>query len=150
MYSEDSLSWPAKVKAVKKTVALTSNKSTEDVGEMVIYKTLDVDDGKALIKGRVYQVNWAKNYDYIIDTTYAYGLAVYLIYEDDATYSARNRVLDDGTVAFPDLIMEKYKVVVYSEDKSDNGALVPRTAEVTINEPYQTADFGKLYIDKEK
>ncbi|GEM_PF-351412 len=150
VYTEDPLAYPSGVKPVEKKVVLPSNRSTADVGELIIYRSVDVDEGYALLRGKVYQVNWSKNYDYIIDTTYAYDEPVYLVYEDDATYSERRRVLDDGTVAFPHLLMGKYKVVVYSEDRSDNGALLPRTVTVEITEPYQQADFGTIYIDKKK
>ncbi len=150
VYTKDPLAFPSGIKTVEKEVNLSSNKSNADVGELIIYKTADVNDGHALLHGKVYQINWSKNYDYIIDTTYAYEVPIYLVYEDDATYSERKRVLDDGTVAFPNLIMGRYKVVVYSEDRSDNGALVPRAVTMTIDEPYQQVDFGKIYIDKEK
>jgi len=150
VYSKDPLAFPSGIKTVEKEISLSSNKSNADVGELIIYKTVDVNDGHALLHGMVYQVNWAKNYDYIIDTTYAYEAPIYLVYEDDATYSERKRVLDDGSVAFPNLIIGRYKVIVYSEDRSDNGALVPRAVTMTIDEPYQQVDFGKIYIDKEK
>ncbi len=150
VYSEDPLNYPSGITTVTKEVTLSSGKGTTDVGELVVYEHLDVDDGHGVIRGKVYQINWSKGYTYIIDTTYAHEAPVYLIYGDDATYSERRRVLDDGTVAFTDLIPGRYRVVVYSEDLSDNGALVPRTREVTLDDPHGEADFGILYINKKK
>ena len=149
-YSEDPLSFPSGIKTVEKEISLPSGKSKADAGELIIYKSLDVDEGHALLKGKVYQINWSKGYAYIIDTTFAYDEPVYLIYEDDATYSERKRVLDDGTVAFPNLIMGHYKVVVYGKDPNNDGATVPVAVTLTIDKPFQQADFGKIYINKKK
>ena len=150
VYTKDPLAFPSGIKTVEKEVTLSSNKSKVDVGELVINKRVEVDEGHALLFGKIYQVNWGKNYDSIIDTTFAYDAPVYLVYEDDATYSERKRVLDDGSVAFPNLIMGRYRVIVYSEDRSDNGALIPKAVTMTIDEPYQEVDFGRIYIDKKK
>jgi len=148
VYTEDPLTFPSGIKTVEKEISLPSGKSKGDVGELIIYKSVDVDEGHALLSGKVYQVNWAKGYAYIIDTTFAYDEPVYLVYEDDATYSERKHVLDDGSVAFPDLIMGKYKVVVYSEDPDNDGVLVPVAVTMTIDQPFQQADFGKIYLNK--
>jgi hypothetical protein len=150
VYTKDPLSFPSGIRTVEKEVTLSSNKSKVDAGELIIRKSVDVNDGHALLHGKVYQVNWSKNYDSIIDTTFAYEAPVYLVYEDDATYSERKRVLDNGTVTFPNLIMGRYRVIVYSEDRSDNGALIPKAVTMTIDEPYQQVDFGEIYIDMKK
>ncbi len=149
VYSEDP-SDPSGSNTVEVPVSIPTNHSEVNAGEIFIKKSLNIDEGQALIKGKVYQVNWAKGFAYIIDTTFAYDEPVYLIYENDETYSDRVRVLDDGTVAFPHHLMGKYRLLVYSQDRSDNGALVPKTVNVEVTQPAQVLDFGSLFIDKKK
>ena len=151
VYSDDPQgTHPAGVIPFEKTVTLASGHETVDAGEFVIYKGLDVNDGHATITGRVYQIDYAKNFLYIIDTTYAVETPVYLVYENDPTYSRRVRTLDDGTVAFPNLIMGNYKVIAYADDMSDNGAKVPKTRYVTVTSPDGSVDFGNIYIEIKK
>ncbi len=149
VYSDDPQGSGGKIH-IEKKIFVSSGHTTVDAGEFTIYKSLDVDDGHAVIKGKIYQINYAKNFLYIIDTTCAREVPVYLVYENDPTYFERIRTLDDGTVAFPHVIMGHYKVIVYADDMSDNGAEVPKTKVVTVNQPDQEVDFGNIYIEKQK
>ena len=149
VYSEDP-SLPSGKNIMEVSVNIPTNHSEVNAGELIVSKSLDIDEGHALIKGKVYQVNWAKGFAYIIDTTFAYDTPVYLVYENDETYCDRVRVLDDGSVAFPNRLVGKYRIFVYSEDRSDNGAFIPRSVHVEVTQPTQELDFGSLFIDKRK
>ena len=149
VYSED-LSLLSGKDIVSTLVSIPTNHSTEDAGELFIKKSLDIDEGRAIIRGKVVQINWSKGFDTIIDTTFAYDEPVYLIYENDETYCDRKRVLDDGTIVFPHRLMGRYRIVVYSDDRNNNGALVPKTVNVSVTQLTQDIDFGSIFIDKEK
>lgn len=150
VYSDDSLTGsPSGKMHVEKEITLSSNDQTYDIGELVIYKTLDVNDGDATITGRVMQVNYAKGFYYIIDTTRAQEATVYLRYEDNPEYSERIRTLNDGTFAIPNLIKGKYSIIVYSEDTNGGTEKIGVIKNTQIEKLGEEVNIGDIFIAKD-
>ena len=150
VYSDDSLTGsPSGKMHVEKNINLSSNNQRYDIGELIIYKTLDVDDGDAVISGRVMQVNYVKGFHYVIDTTRAQEAAVYLRYEDNPEYTERIRTLNDGTFAIPNLIKGNYSIMVYSEDTGGGTEKIGIVKTTRITEQGQKVDLGDIYIAKD-
>jgi len=149
VYSDGKLeSSPSGKVTVEKDVTLNSNKDVVDVGELIIYETIDVNDGDATIKGRVRQVNYTSDFNFIRDTTNAQEAPVYIFYEDNPEYIERLRTLDDGTFALSHLIKGKYTIKVYSEDITGGKEDVMITAKAEISNFGQTVDVGDIFIAK--
>lgn len=148
-YSESSLeSSPSESVAVEKKVTLSSNKDAVDIGDIVIYKTIDITDGDGTITGRVRQVNYTKDYNFVKDTTSAQEKTVYILYEDYPEYIDRIRTLDDGTFAISNLIKGKYTVLVLSEDTNGGKDDIGITKNPEITSFGQTIDVGDIFIAK--
>lgn len=131
----------------------SGNKANADT--IYIKNVLDLDDGTATIKGRIYVYNFDK--DNGVDITGEYwgqDVEVYLIYGDKTTYDMRVRTSYDGSFEFPRLIKGKYKVFVYTAhrnedgdlDGSDEDAIVIRN--VNIESDGQIVDLGRINTEK--
>jgi hypothetical protein len=131
------------------TVEINNNGKEVDAGEIIIYKALDFDDGKATISGTVNQVNYSNEFVFIKDTTKAQEQDIYLFYEDDKQYVERVRTNQNGYFAFHYLIKGSYKVLVYSEDTDFGTALIPVVANVEIDEINKEVNLGDIYVVKE-
>jgi hypothetical protein len=148
-YSESSLeSSPSESITVEKEVTLSSNKDAIDIGELVIYKSIDVTDGDATITGRVRQVNYTKDFNFIKDTINAQEKTVYVLYEDYPEYIDRLRTLDDGTFAISNLIKGKYTIMVLSEDTNGGKEDIGVTKNPEITNFGQTVDVGDIFVAK--
>jgi len=148
-YSESSLEdSPSESVTVEKEVTLSSNKDVIDIGDIVIYKTIDITDGDATITGRVRQVNYTKDFNFIKDTTNAQEETVYILYENYPEYIDRIRTLDDGTFAISNLIKGKYTIMVLSEDIYGGKEDVGITKNTEINNFGETVDVGDIFIAK--
>ncbi len=148
-YSKSSLnSSPSGEVVVEKKVTLTSNKDKFDVGELIIYETIDITDGDATITGKVRQVNYTKDFNFIKDTINAQEQTVYILYEDKPEYIDRIRTLDDGTFAISNLIKGKYTIMVLSEDTSGGKENIGITTDVEITGFNQVIDVGDIFVAK--
>lgn len=126
---------------------------TLDVGNHIIYKTKEWDEGGATIKGQVFLINYKSesiwpDYMLVKDTSYAQDIDVYLVYGNHLQYDERIRTMQDGSFAFTNLILGDYKIFLYSEDLS--GATQYRVIEknLTITEDMQLIDVGIIYTEK--
>jgi hypothetical protein len=147
VYSADSTGNSASgMVPVERLVNLSSNSQEVDLGRINIYKTLDVDEGQAVITGLVRQVNYSKDFISIVDTIPGQDLDVYLVYEDDPDYSGRIRTLYNGTFAFTDLIKGSYTVFVYSENTDRSPEMVPVIKNISVDDLQGIFDAGTLYI----
>ena len=150
LYSKDSTgSSPSGEVALSFPVTLSSNSQEVDLGSIYICKTLDVDEGKALLKGVVRQVNYSKDFVYVVDTTSGQNLDVFLVYEDDPGYADRIRTLHDGSFAFPGLIMGDYTVFVYSENTDRSPEMIPVIRNIRVDEVHGEFDAGTFFVAKE-
>lgn len=109
----------------------------KDLGTFNTYSSADFDDGKASIKGTVYEINYSKNSLWpnmiAIDTVLAVEQAVYLQYGDHLYYDERIRTIGDGTFCFPNLIPGTYKVFVYSDDLKGSSQMQTILQTITIS-----------------
>ena len=148
-YSESSLeNSPSESVTVEKEVSLSSNKDEIDIGDMVIYKSIDITDGDATITGRVRQVNYTKDFNFIKDTTNAQEKTVYILYENYPEYIDRIRTLGDGTFAISNLIKGKYTIMVLSEDIYGGKEDIEITKNTEISSFGETVDVGDIFIAK--
>ena len=139
---------PSGKKVVEKDVTLTSKSDVVDIGELTVYKTIDVTDGNATIKGRVRQVNYNKDFSYIKDTTAAQEEPVYIFYEDYPEYIDRIRTQEDGTFAISNLIKGKYTILVYSENKNGSKEDVGLKVNTEVRQLGQTIELNTIFIAK--
>ena len=150
VYSEDSTGKdPSGIVAVETPVQLGSNNEEKDVGQIGIVRGLDFDEGLATLGGQVLQVNYTRGFGFIIDTTAAQNLEVYLIFEDDPHYSERIRSLYDGSFSFPNLLKGSWSVYVYSDDPAGGTEMIPVLKEVKITEADGVYDAGTLYTARD-
>ncbi len=123
-----------------------------DLGELILYKTKDWDEGYAIIKGQVLEINYRSesvypNHMLIKDTTYAQEAVVYIVHGNNLTYDDRIRTQHDGRFAFPNLIKGNYLVYLYSEDLSGSIQDICLEFPVSILEETEIIDLGIIYID---
>ncbi|MFW6370932.1 MAG: hypothetical protein ACOC10_06975 [Bacteroidota bacterium] len=150
LYSDDeTMASEDGKKMVKRNFTLNDNKDTQDLGEIITYNTMDIDDGFATISGQILQVNYSNNFVFLKDTTYAQELPVYLIYENDDTYCERIRTLQDGSYAFKNLIKGNYTVLYYSENTNGSVEDIAVSIPATITGVYDTISLGKTYRNNE-
>lgn len=150
VYSDDTLNTStAKKICMEKDITISGNNEEIDAGEISIYKKLDVNDGHASINGIVKQVNYAEDFLFIIDTTYAQEEPIYLVFEDDSYYSERIRTLNDGTFEFPKLIKGNYKIILYSDNITGRTEKIAITKQIIVKDTDQKIDLGMILIDKE-
>jgi len=133
--------------------ATLSRDENLDLGNHFIYKTKDWNEGGATIKGQVFLINYKSesiwpDYMLVKDTSYAQDIDIYLVYGNHLQYDERIRTMQDGSFAFPNLILGDYKIFLYSEDLS--GATEYKVIEknITITEEMQLIDLGIIYTEK--
>ena len=146
VYSEDTSKNNIQDIEIKTAINISSNKSTSDLGEIKIFKSVDYDDGYATIKGFIYQNNYDKNTKSFISTTKSQELDVYLAFGDDNNLIERTRTLNDGSFSFTNLIKGNYKVIYYSEDINGGIELIPQIKEISIENYSDIMDLGTLFI----
>jgi len=123
-----------------------------DLGKLVKLNALDFDDGTAMIKGRVKEINYvdASTWpDLVIENTYdATEQEVYLTYGEHTFYDERIRTQHDGTFEFGGLIPGDYLIFLYSDDVTRESEKVIRSFEVSIEGLEQVVDLGEIVIEK--
>ncbi|MDA3816196.1 MAG: hypothetical protein PF486_02395 [Prolixibacteraceae bacterium] len=114
-----------------------------NIDTLYTYKALDWNDGTSKIKGMVRLINYKNEStpDNLIikDVTPAQEQEVYLTYNDEDFYVDRIRTGSDGLFVFPDLIIGKYTVYVYSEDVSGNS-----TADIVVSVDVEITEMGQV------
>lgn len=146
VYSDDPQSFKADQKVViEKTVTIDSKKQTVDLGEITIYKHLDIDDGEALVTGVVKRFQYANGTTIIIDTIAAQDFDVYLLLEGSTSCFIKEKTLYDGSFAFNNVIPGNYRFYVLSEQaftKED----IPVFVDFSIDNSSSDKDLGTIYI----
>lgn len=150
-YSEDKDHPEYEQKVEKLTQISVGKNSTADLGELIMEERLDFDDGNAVIKGRVLQINYKSNSRwplmFVEDTVMALEKEVYLTYHNNSYFNERIRTNDDGTFEFRGLIKGNYKIHVISEDIKGTSQDVAMIRDTVITEPADTIDLGDIFID---
>jgi hypothetical protein len=128
------------------------NGEERDLGELVKLSTLDYDDGKAVIMGKVRKIkytngSWWPNLvvEYIDN---AYEQEVYLTYGDHEFYDERIRTQHDGSFQFRNLIPGDYLVFLYSEDVTREKKFVVLKYPVSVTEFDQVVDLGEITVEE--
>jgi len=149
--SEDSSSssWEETEVAIESDLGRGEEK---DLGTLVQFKTLNYNDGSAVISGIVRITNYTNESEWpnlvIKDISFAQEQEVYLIYGNHSFYDGRTRTQYDGYFEFNHLIPGDYKVFLYSEDVTGATQMVTITREVTITEEDQVEFLGEIMIEK--
>ncbi len=131
-YSIDSTDASFGKKEIILNVKLSKGE-TLDLGYLKSLEILDFDDGRATIKGTVYEVALENRIPQ--DTIMATEKEVYLCYGNHEYYDERIRTQPDGTFYFQDLIPGNYVIYVMSEDirGTDQEKAIKKTITVTTN-----------------
>jgi hypothetical protein len=146
VYSEDNTgNSESGMISLESPVNISSNDQVVDLGQITVYNSMDVNDGKATITGQVLRINYSKGFIYILDTLAAQNYDVFLIYEDDLHYTDRIRTLYDGTFAFPDLIKGNYSVYILADDILGGTEEIPVKKFIHVNALSGVFDAGILY-----
>ena len=149
-YSKDSLNPLDSKKEILLEVSVDKG-DEKDLGELICLETLDYDEGKATIKGNVYEIyyTYTSVYPNMIpeDTLIANDVPVYIRYGAHDQYDDRIRSQEDGSFYFNDLIPGDYTIYVFSEDiqGSDQQVSIESTVTITSNED-EEYDLGDLFI----
>lgn len=149
-YSKDSTEYNGEKKEIILEVSLSKDES-KDLGDLIIFETLDFDDGKATISGNVYEVyfTYTSVWPNMIpeDTLIATDLPVYLRSDGHEQYDERIRTQEDGSFYFKNLIPGDYTVYVFSEDikGTKQQVAIEKTITVSANEDV-TFDIGDMFI----
>ncbi len=122
------------------------------MGQLEKISALDYDDGAAVIKGVVWEVNYVNESRWpslvVESEDYAYEQEVYLTYGDHAFYDERVRTQHGGYFEFSNLIPGDYLIFLYSEDVKRLTDKVVLEFEVTISEFDQVVDLGQITVEK--
>jgi hypothetical protein len=105
--------------------------------------------GRASIKGSVWVEDWNSGFT-IKNSEYAgYDEDVYIIYGDDVSYSDKTKANYNGEYEFKYLRKGKYKIYVYSKDKtltSPSGETsIVKEIEITEKKGVKTVDQIIIY-----
>lgn len=149
--SEDSTAIPEDEWTTIYTVTLESGEEL-DLGQIEKVTAIDYDDGSAVIKGVVWEINYVNESRWpnlvVESEDFAHEQEVYLVYGDHAYFDDRIRTQYDGYFEFSGLIPGDYLVFLYSEDVKRLTDEVVLQYEVTITEMDQEVDLGTINIEK--
>lgn len=119
-----------------------------EMGSLEKLNTLDFDDGSAMIKGVVKEIDYVDGSMVVESSYYVTEQEVYLSYNKHVFYDERIRTQEGGVFAFGGLIPGDYKVFLYSDDMSGAGQKVTLNFEVSIVDMDQVIDLGEIVIEK--
>ena len=123
-----------------------------DMGQLEKVTALDFDEGTAVIKGVVWEVNYVNESRWpnlvVESEDFAHEHEVYLTYGEHAFYDERVRTQYDGYFEFNNLIPGEYLIFLYSEDVKRLTDHVVLQYRVTISEPGQEEDLGTITIER--
>lgn len=105
--------------------------------------------GTSSIKGSIVVEDWNKSFTIKNGEYPGFDEDVYIIYGDDVNYGERTRANNQGEFEFKYLRKGKYKIYVYSEDKTlqaVSGTIsIEKTAEISKNKSTVTLDEFRIY-----
>lgn len=138
---------------VEKLYALELERGEDhELGILEKLKTLDFDEGTAMIKGVVKVIDYVDLSSYpnlVIEKTYfATEQEIYLTYNRHTYYDERIRTQTGGYFEFGGLIPGEYKVFLYSDDVTEESDKVTVEFEVEIDDLNQVIDLGEIVIEK--
>lgn len=105
--------------------------------------------GKSSIKGSVWVEDWNGSFTIKNSEYAAYDEDIYIIYGDDVSYSDKTKSNYNGEYEFKYLRKGKYKIYVYSKDKtltSPSGEIsIVKEVEITEKKGVKTIDQIIIY-----
>lgn len=106
--------------------------------------------GKNTIKGSLWVEDWNSSFTIKNSEYAAYDEDVYIIYGDDVSYSDKTKSNYNGEFEFKYLRKGKYKIYVYSKDKTltQPSGEVSIVQEVEITEKKGTKTLDRIIIYK--
>lgn len=123
-----------------------------DLGQLEKVTALDYDDGAAVIKGAVWEINYVNESRWpnlvVESEDYAHEHEIYLVYGNHPFYDERVRTQYDGYFEFSGLIPGEYLIFLYSEDVKRLTDRLVLQFEVTITGMDQEVDLGMITIEK--
>lgn len=145
-YSKDSINPLDPKKEVLVSVHLNKEDS-KDLGELITLETLDYDEGKATIKGSVYEIFYWNNTTIPKDTIISTDLPIFIRYGPHQQYDDRIRTQEDGSFYFSNLIPGDYTIYVFSEDTLDEDLQIAIVDSITIpNNEIKEYTLDDLFI----
>ena len=122
-----------------------------NLGNLAKKKSLDFDEGAAVISGVVKKIKydndsrWPNLVIEYID--YAHEYEVYITYGNHTFYDERVRTQDDGRFEFKNLIPGQYRIFLYSEDvtKVTEHVVLEYNASITTFD--QVIDLGEITVE---
>ena len=122
------------------------------LGALEKITALDYDDGAAVIKGVVWEINYVNESRWpnlvVESEDYAYEHEVYLTYGNHSFYDERVRTQHGGYFEFSNLIPGDYLIFLYTEDVKRLTDKLVLEFEVTITERDQELDLGQITIER--
>lgn len=105
--------------------------------------------GKSSIKGSLWAEDWNSSFTVKNGEYAAYDEDVYIIYGDNVSYNDKTKTNYNGEFEFKYLRKGKYKVYVYSKDKtlsSPSGDVsIVKEIEITSKKEVKTVDMITIY-----
>lgn len=147
-YSEDSVSKSKEKVAVVKEVSVGKG-GTFDTGNLIKYKTLQIEDGSGTIRGRVILTNYKNNWAEIKDVGPAQEQEVYLVYNGHKSDDIRVRTNYDGVYEFKNLIKGSYLIYAYSEDKSGGTEKLVKSSFAVVSSDNEVVVLDDFNVDKQ-
>ncbi|MBK8808968.1 MAG: hypothetical protein IPO21_20995 [Bacteroidales bacterium] len=116
VFSDDTTVYKAQYEiTINKMLTISDKKETIDLGEIMVYKQLEVNDGVAQVCGNVREINYINGTKFPLDTIAAQDKDLYLMYGDTTFFELKTATHYDGSFCFTNLIPGKYKVYTLSE-----------------------------------
>jgi len=137
IYTEDSTKSIVGNRDTVMRTAQVVNGQITDIGTIYRFKTYNVDEGTAMITGKVTLINYMNNGADIKDISLAQEQEIYLIYNDHKTFDLRVRTNFNGVYQFQHLLKGKYTVFTYSENINGATEKFAHKKDVLITEDYQ-------------
>lgn len=105
--------------------------------------------GTSSIKGTIVVEDWNKSFTIKNGEYPGFDEDVYIIYGDDVSYGERTKANNKGEFEFKYLRKGKYKIYVYSEDKTlqavSGSISVEKETEISKNKTTITLDEIRIY-----
>jgi len=116
---------------------------------MIACKKTAGEGGTSSIKGSIVVEDWNKSFTIKNGEYPGFDEDVYIIYGDDINYGDRTKANNKGEFEFKYLRKGKYKIYVYSEDKTlqaVSGTIsIEKTAEISKNKSTVTMEEFRIY-----
>lgn len=147
-YSDDSTKVSTSQIAIKTNASISSNGKTVDLGKLISYKGLDLDEGSCTIKGYVELTNYKSDGESIKDISPAQEQEVYLFLQGHESDDIRVRTNFEGNFEFKNLLKGTYIIYAYSEDLNGDTEKIVVSQWVEITADNQLKVLPDIRINK--